>query len=129
MPVFPGQLTKIGHDCAKEYLQRQREARGMDADHATETSTPPFPFWTPEIYGDVTLSAEDWGRQALRDCNAGIFQGTNHICRPSTCYEGKWAKKTLLSHVLLEMGTRAEQERQRSGSAYAWLRLSSSMKW
>ena len=93
MPALPSQLAKVGHEGGKEYLSRQREARALDSETAATTVVPSFPSWTPASYGDATLNAEEWGQHAVRDCNAGSIKNSNHICRPRTCYKGRWAKR------------------------------------
>ena len=66
-------------------------AHNSAVDAAACTST--FPSWTPHAYGDISLSADDWGKHAIRDCNRGSIRNANHVCRASTCYKGKWQKR------------------------------------
>ena len=95
LPVMPGQLSKIGHDVERQYLQCQRDARGMNEEPVSDIASQKtlHSSWTPHAYGDVSLSAEEWGCHAVRDCNRGAILNANHVCRPNTCYKGKWAKR------------------------------------
>ena len=86
MPVLPGQASKIGNVVAQEYEQFQREARGLRAVPAATSSTKPvvaassvFSSWTPQAYGDRSLSSDAWARYAVRDCNHGSILNANHV--------------------------------------------------
>ena len=86
MLVLPGQASKIGKAVAQEYEQLQREARGLRAVPSATSSTQPvvaaasvFLSWTPQAYGDRSLSSDAWARYAVRDCNHGSILNANHV--------------------------------------------------
>jgi len=87
------QRGMIGEERARETMRAQLKARGLCA-LPTQTSHPsPMSYVTSTSHGDATVTAQQWGAQAVKSVCASTRKTGNHVCRPDVCHKGSIGKK------------------------------------
>ena len=83
------QRGMIGEARAREAIQAQLQARGMNVAPRVKPSRPLFVHYTPAILASSRASSSAWARFASIDVLAGTLKAGNHVCRPDVCHKGR----------------------------------------
>ena len=83
-----------GEDRVAQSRSLQLVARGISDERAGDARPrTKFMWFTPDFYGDQSLSASEWAAACSEDFNAGVIDSGNHECKPDVCYKGKLGKR------------------------------------